>query len=119
MVELNRPATQTLTAQSSKPRPNNQPDLVAFCSRRPELECDPRLDLMPPHDMVHSASATWHSSASLQWLLQRLPVAVRLGSLVFGLVSAVLTLPELFSILIKVFEAVLEPYLTFIELLVN
>ena len=44
------------------------------------------------------------------------PAAVRLGSPVFSWVSTVSTLPDLFLAPIKVSEAVLEPYFTFIEL---
>ena len=49
-------------------------------------------------------------------MLQLLPAAVRLGSPVLSPISTVSTLSDLFLALIKVSEAVLEPYFTFIEL---
>ena len=48
--------------------------------------------------------------------LRQLQAAVRLGSPVFSPISTVSTLPDLFSAPIKVSEAILEPYFTFIEL---
>ena len=44
------------------------------------------------------------------------PAAIRLDSPIFSPVSTVSTLPDLFSAPIKVSEAVLEPYFTFIKL---
>ena len=52
-----------------------------------------------------------NGSASLQRLL-------RLGFSDFSLISTAPTLPDLFSSLVKIIEAVLEPYFTFTELLV-
>ena len=61
-VQSNRPATQTLMAQSSKPRPNNQPDPVAFYSSRLELECDSCLD--PTRIARRGASYFYHMAHS-------------------------------------------------------
>ena len=48
--------------------------------------------------------------------LRQLPAAVWLGSPVFSPITTGSTLPDLFSAPIKVSEAILEPYFTFLEL---
>ena len=71
--------------------------------------CHTAAQAVPRLDSVQTARApSGDSPAAL--------VAVRLGSPVFSPVSTVSTLSDLFSASIKVSEAVLEPYFTFIKL---